>query len=734
MKTITKSILAAAAIVAASATVNAGVYPVFYQNYDALTNAADAGFTLTTARGEMSLVERDGNGKAFSYALQANNQTAFYSYWGLEAWEKVEAKDQGVDNYYFTTDFYYAPNNDAKKDGSCLSLIASPEFPEAIKKGWFTNMDTLFHMATPVGAAPIFVVNASADPKDTLELVASTWYNLEVLINKETRNVKATIIDSDAKVVYEKEYTMPEGKGIIPTGLYLSLNKSWSTWMLDNTVVGKKVDKDVALDPVAFLTGANNLYREYVISFESGHVLKYKVTGDIEMARASEEETILSSEGEFDFSEIQSKDNDYYFYPVEGAATTAGKLEIWTTYKEAESDHQVIDIDVAEIVLPLPEYKISAVADGFTKTYTITADNNEVLTKPNLYYTYKFTDAEGKVFQEVDEKTGNPVSYASGKTVTVEKAGILEIQTVAPYYTASKKIYIENAQGFKKSTVIDFEHMAEADLKAKGFEKLDSIQTSTTSGESNWTGRLRLYDDVITGNDTVRYYGPNYVSKRAIVNGAEEALPDGWEYPIIRRYELQKDDAAVKANALDSASAMIFAPLMFPNVGTGHNKENTFQVKVGVGLLNNETLLNNVPYYFRGMNEGDFANVYIINNYGGNSTHGYFASVDEAKASNHGELTFVVPANGSFDLYRIQDAISMIEIMSADPENVVDLSKITPSPDPDPEPQPNPTPVKTIYANGEVSGVVYDLLGRKVDTNNIKPGIYIQDGKKIVVK
>ncbi|MCR5697385.1 MAG: hypothetical protein K6G73_10485 [Marinilabiliaceae bacterium] len=719
MKTITKSILAAFAIATAT-TVNAGVYPVFYQNYDALTNAANAGFTLTTARGEMSLVERDGNGKAFSYALQANNQTAFYTYWGLDAWAKVEAKDQGVDNYYFTTDFYYAPNNDAKKDGSCLSLISSPEFPSAIKTGWFTPMDTLFHMSTPVGAAPTFVVNASADPKDTLNLVASTWYNLEVLINKETRNVKATIT-SDEVVVYEKEYSIPEGKGIIPTGLYLSLNKSYSTWMLDNTVAGKKVENDVALDPVAFLTGANNLYREYVISYESGHKLNYKITGDIEMAKASDEESILPTEGTFDFDDVQAGDNDFYFYPAEGAATTAGQLEIWTTFKSVESDHQVIDIDVAEIVLPLPEYKISAVSDGFSKTYAITIDNSEVLTKPNLYFTYKFTDVDRKVTQELDENN-NPVSYASGQEITINKAGILEIQAVAPYYTASKKIYIENNQAFKKSTIIDFEHMAEEDLVAKGFEKIDSIQSKTTSGENNWTARLRLYDDIVTGNDTVRYYGPNYVSKRAIVNGAEETITDDWGYPIVRRYEYQKEGAAILANELDSASAMVFAPLMFPNKGTGHSKANTFQVKVGIGLVNNETIMNNVPYYLRGMNEGDFANVYIINNYGGNAAHGYFASIEEAKASNHGQLTYVVPANGSFDLYRIQDAISMIEIMSADKENVADLSGI------------GTTPVKKIYANAVNDGAIYDLLGRKVDANNMKPGIYIQNGKKFIVK
>ena len=51
--------------------------------------------------------------------------------------------------------------------------------------------------------------------------------------------------------------------------------------------------------------------------------------------------------------------------------------------------------------------------------------------------------------------------------------------------------------------------------------------------------------------------------------------------------------------------------------------------------------------------------------------------------------------------------------------------------------EPTPTPVSTIRANNtKVDNRIFDILGRYVgtDKNALKPGIYIQNGKKVMVK
>ena len=51
-----------------------------------------------------------------------------------------------------------------------------------------------------------------------------------------------------------------------------------------------------------------------------------------------------------------------------------------------------------------------------------------------------------------------------------------------------------------------------------------------------------------------------------------------------------------------------------------------------------------------------------------------------------------------------------------------------------PEPEPEePVAINGLKADG-VEGDVYDLRGRKVDTNSLRKGIYIRDGRKIVIK
>ena len=48
-------------------------------------------------------------------------------------------------------------------------------------------------------------------------------------------------------------------------------------------------------------------------------------------------------------------------------------------------------------------------------------------------------------------------------------------------------------------------------------------------------------------------------------------------------------------------------------------------------------------------------------------------------------------------------------------------------------PEPDPTAIYGLKADGTAVDL-YDLRGRKVDTTNLRKGIYIHDGRKVVIK
>ncbi len=700
------------------ATVAANADGVYGYNMDGSTTdywvalTSGGGITVTAADNVVTVTNN-------------NNSRMAYNVWGSEVWEEAAAANSGTDNYYVGFNFKVQPGgqvtyttvNDtidgvvtststyAQQGGYEIRLTGAPTTEAQYTLNWWSTgtgwTDYVFKMTETSTVeenpnpttAPTFYVNNDSTQLVTLDVTST--YTFEMMTDTTTRSTTVTI-SLDGISIYTSTYTIADDVTLLPQAMILFLNRGsvspTASFAISNLRVGKWVETELAQDPKYTLSTVSGTNRMYTFTFNEGETLHY--TADQDVYPGSDPEYTATS-GTFSYDQIALGEAALW-------TTAVTNVTIWTTLTSdatVASNEVTFTSDADAIKLPTPEVEIVGVNEGYDKTYQVTIDNSEVPTNPDITYSYTYGDQSGE-------------NMASGTTISVTGSGTLKITAVLYGFTDSDVLTVVNNTSYKISQDLDFEHMTADELTALGFTALDPIQTSTMSGENNWTARLYLYDYIVEGTDTTLYYGPNYVLSRKVTNGALEAIADGAEYPIVERYDYAN---STLLSAVDSATVCaLFPPLMPPNSTTGYTKANTLQVKLGIGLLNNETVQNYVPYYIRGIGDEDFALVYKISGYGSNSTHGYFSSIDEAKASYHGELTDVIKGNGEFELYRIDTAISRILIMSVDEENPI--SNITADVEDDP------------------NAPIYNLQGIRVSKENLTRGMYIQNGKKFLVK
>ena len=696
-----------------------GVYPAYAQNFNALTKVEDAGvFTSVSGAGLWSLVSPEEGNKAFQF-YNTTNARNFYMFWGADCWADANAKDAGTNNFYMSMDLTITAGNNAQANQRNTEFCvfsepdaASPSFTKNKGNGNFitkvvnsdgsynydwqgSNDNWIFDLTEIVNynednsintTAPLFAVNG--DTANVFSLTNGVTYTVELTIDSAARTVKYLLTSkTDNSVALEGTRTLPEGVCQMPTGIYCNAGRYNSNITFDNILVGKAVDKQVPQAPsIAYSTQGDAVEgktRGFQIYCLAGETMHYEFRDG---ATGTDLDGVEVTGGTLAYSGILLNENIVY-------VTSSGTLVAWTEIGSDKSKEVTFEVVCEEVKLPTPVSQIVAVDNGYAKTYQVTIDNSTIVTNPNIMFEYTFIDAAGNSITVPNN--------ASGSKIVLDKKGTLKLTAMLYGFTNSETVTIENNIEYECTKVIDFEHMTSKDFETLGFTAIDPIKSTATSGENNWSARYRIYDDIIVGADTTRYYLPEGITDNtAGVNVNRYVLPDS-------------------THTIDSIKAVtLFAPLVLPSANLSSpttGKALSFQIKEGIGLLNNETAQNNVPYGFRGMNEGDFALVYKINGYGSNSIHGYYGSLEEAKAANHGALTDVVPANGTFDLYRIDTAISMIKIMSAK----------------------NGNPISDLRVDVEdPNAPIYNLQGVLMDCSkeSLPKGIYIQNGKKFLVK
>ncbi len=492
-----------------------------------------------------------------------------------------------------------------------------------------------------------------------------------------------SLIDDD--VLATGVYNIPEYASCYAKGLNVLLGRYNSAAYIDDVKVQTETEGDYANTPTVALTGLYMAQRTYKIFFEDGEILHVKKTDGTE-------DTAVSS-------------------PYDYVTETSGTLEVWTESGTATSEHVYVDVVAEVLSLPAASVDITKVNSGFVKTLLMTVSNATVPTQPNITLTWEYSNG--------DKSNGE---VASGAIYEAKEKGTLTVTTHA-YGFGETTVTFENNTEFAVDQTIDFQHMDEATLAAKGFAEIDPLQASNMSGENNWTARKRLWfgiengetaDDGTAKYDTYVVYGP------AETEGAEP----------IRRFTLS-------AAALTKDAAYgLFAPFYTwytgeadPEVADGSDVAG-LKVNYGIGLINigckgDGSSINypNGIVGIDGLTENDYYIAYIVSDYGSSSAHPiYPVGTTPAdgramyKEGNIGDGTNVqvIRGNETYSLYRIDTAIARIDIFKAVAgEGIEEM---------------------TNQVVSDHNAPIYNLNGVQVNPNNLTKGVYVKQGKKFIVR
>lgn len=358
------------------------------------------------------------------------------------------------------------------------------------------------------------------------------------------------------------------------------------------------------------------------------------------------------------------------------AECASGTLEAYTTAESATSNTVSATVDNSIIYLPTAVATISAVESGYGKTYTITADNSTVELAPTLFVDAVFTAADGTTQTWDDLKSGNTVELASKGTLTL---------TTKAFGYGETTTTVENDVEYAQATEYNFAHYTESEILAMGFSEDGKVT-------GNYSTYGRLY-----GWDASTY-----------VEGGENNAKI--VYSDIPQY--------TKVSSL-WADSVIVGDLAFTAVPSVN-----VHIYKGVGLVlegkkgddGSGNWISSLYLTVNGLTANDFIMTSSMGNYGSSSLHPVVADLDAYLASYNAPVTSVVAGTETVSLYRISDCISRIQVFK--PTNSAGIESIAAKDE----------------AKASADAPVYSINGMRVNKANLQKGVYIQNGKKFVVK
>ncbi len=685
---------------------SAGVSNLLKQDFESGTDPIALGWASPNLATGMSITG-DAEGNYFQFSLGQNNGRSCNWIWGSDIYN---GKVNGG-NYHMELEWCYKQGSN-NQYGTQFRVVSSESAPQGntndLSKG-----NWLFAI-TEVDDTRAFYVND--DTNNTFMVTIGEWMKISLDVDINARTVAYTVSDIFGNATYaEGTRTVPEEESMFATGINQHLARYQSIVQMDNIKVQVITDYDVANPPTVALTGVNGNERTYSISFGE-----------------EEELTIKGTDGKEETFFYMDCDGKYVY-----TTTTSGTLEAWTVSGSATSEVVSTEVECVPIALPGATATIIDVTDGYSKSYRLTVSNSDVPTQPTIFINYEFKNENGTVEASGTDKY-------SGEVVSVSGKGTLTVTTLAPGFTETT-VTIQNDKEFATTNDIDIQHLTAEDLLAKGFEAMDPLDSSSTSGETNWTGRMRMYYQVATG-EVDEEGNPTY--SNVPVYGPSES-----GYEPIQRYRF------LQSKLNEETAHQLFAPLytwygstgatpkayfeedgVTPLVDDAGNPGGTtnLQVKLGIGLVfsgqvnDNENynpnnlsyspiLINYTTFGVDGLTDDDFIVVYKIDNYGGGSIHPqYPAGIDpevakeQYKAEHLGGIVEVYTGLQTFQLYRVDTALSRVCILKTTSDGIEEVG--------------------TGKLISDHNAPVYNLNGIQVNPNSLKQGIYIKQGKKFIVR
>lgn len=707
-----KKILLSLAATAVCATTFAGERILYQQNFE---TAADAAATGWTYGGTSMTIASDEYGKFLELSLGQSNGRSGQVTWGQDiflndAGESVLEKGK----YNMSFDFSLKTMSNNQWNGEITVFTNhAPRTNETYRLPWTAgyegpwdnflfdlsqcntsetdNTDMLATVNAPIKetTAEDGTVTYSIDTTNQYTIATGNWYTVAMEVDVNSREVVYSVIDLSGNELTSGTITVPEtdknGEPIsmYAEGLFVMTARYQMTFDIDNIKISFDSDSDWANEPTIALTrlgqteeGTEDLnLRAYTITFVDGETLH--VTGP---------------DGATVEAEWADCDGAYIY-----ETSTSGALKAWTTCGTATSTVVETVVDCTPVALPAVVATISSVEAGYGKTYTLKVDNSEVPLQPTIFINYEFTGVNGEKVSAEGE--------ASGVTVTVSEGGTLKLTSAAFGYQ-STTVTEDNNIEFAVKKVYDFARMSDEEIKAAGFPDYQVLNSDATSGFNNWTARKRLYY-LLEGTQTVDEEG-NEVWTNVYPFGFISAE----DTENVMYYTELDTEGEVQTNV---AGYELFEGL---NVFAGHN----VSYLKHIGFYNNATAGgNNKNIDVLNLDATDFVVINKINNYGGNSNHPVCATNDEYYAQLAGENEVFKAADGALNeetgtytvscpVYRIDTAATCLTIykqLGAAVEGVA----------------------------AEVAGdnYWYSIDGVRV-AEPTRPGLYIHNGKKYVVK
>lgn len=653
---------------------------IYSQNFETAVNVAETGWTSPSAAAGLS-IGSDENGKFLRFVPSGNDRSA-HLYWD----ESLIKNELSADftSYQVTFGFCFNKfgNNHmtseiaVMSDRSVATKKANTNYRSSNGGALFdlTQLSNTGRSASATGDQD-FAING--DETNYKALTAGVYYTVTLDIDTLARTVQYTIksATSDDPIASDI-YTVPEGIDMTATGLYVLGGRYTPDIMFDDIEVS--VDKTAANTPSVTLTGINNAQRVYTIKFQEDEILHLDFNGTTTDVNYADVEN-----GTYTWSNNPNYDPNNTDAPVSDPCQS-GTLKAWTTLDNLKSDEVVTEVTNDVIALPAAEAKVTNVKVGFAKTYNVTCDNSNTPLTPAIYGTYKFTGKDGKVTESAEPK-------AFPFTIDVDQAGTLEITSQAFGY-GSTNTTVENNVEYEVKKTIDLAHMTEADITAAGFEKDDNV-----------TGKFADYG---------RFYGLSTTETEVDKNGNE--TPKKIVYNAISQYTKKASDftddkvigdlVCCSQDGTTSATVSVNA-----------------HIYQGIGLVldgqkNDGKWITYLYFKVNGATADDIITVASVNNYGSSSLHPSVASLDEYLAQDNAPVTAVLKGDEPLSLYRISDALGKVTVYTA---------------------KGGATGIKTINANTQntADAPIYSLNGVRMNSkNNLPKGVYIQGGKKFVVK
>ncbi|MDE6638054.1 MAG: hypothetical protein K2K32_07460, partial [Muribaculaceae bacterium] len=699
---------------------------LYNQDFESVGSPAEAGWTYGGAT--LTLVS-DGEGKYLELALGQNNGRSGVSTWGQDIFMEdgeVVLEDDGIYNVDFEFSVLTGSNN---QYNGCITLFTNhaPVTNQPYRTPWSPAgywQNYLYDMSQVNGQATQYVVNGGTvevtdslgtvtgheiDFSDTKSLVTfeeGKWYSVHLVVDVNNRSVEYDVVQiSDKETVASGTLEVPaenvNGDPItmFAEGLFVMTARYQQTIGLDNIQVYFEPSYDWANKPTIAMTGlgvtpdekSEPTYRAYTIKFLEGETLH-----------------VIGTDGQEIVQEYEDCDGAYVYETY-----TSGELKAWTVVGDVKSEEVSVAVECEPVTVPQAVATITAVSEGYGKTYTLTVDNTDVPMRPSISMEYKFVGESGA------ELSGEDIY--SGATVTVAEAGTLTITTNAWGY-ASNTVTVKNDIKFEEKKSWDFARLTKEEIVAAGFPaEFTVLNSSETKGFNNWTARKRLnYISTTETKDVIDEEGNVVGTEPATIYPfgfiAEDNTTNVVEYSVIDRAaiaETTKDEYFKGLTIFPERGKVAEGGL--PNVGMLYR----------IGLYNDQTTNTNNNVYVNDLDESDFVVVNYINDYGSNSNHPSVATDEEYFAVLAGaDAVISVAKDGTaneetglydvaYSLYRIDTAITKITVYKP-AEGSGDA-------------------VEAIESIKAVDNNWYSIDGVRV-AEPTRPGLYIHNGKKIIVK